>query len=536
MLLTALLLGATSRLRAERLYSASYIDADGISGLGSAPMTSPNYEASASLQQLAISSQTSASFSQRTGRLAFHPFPATIPDLAVVIVSSHSINVTWSSPSSDISRITGVVDSYTLKYTTAAPISADAGFAAAAAYAQSWTPLSAGSAEAKTVEGFNPGTTYYFSLESINNQRLLSEFSNTAAAVALVPLAPMNFKIVRVGNDINMTWIPPAGYQNRIPFNDRFNPSYPYEIKGYQIYRATAPVDADWQFLTEVSSYPEGGSSTFHFTNTIGATDNFYYHARAVNQAGVSLPSYARDSLSGDLYFLAPDNLSILEVPADGTGSFLTTSADPMDSYSVEISTHPEDLGGRVVKSVEFAAYKGGLQAAPAFKLTRKGVLKLFYDKSGGTIVPSALTDSKLLSMYYDNGSRWLQMYGVVNSAEHSVKLETNMLGHYQLRTTERDGNFSADRSGLTNRLITPNGDGKNDTMVFIFDNPQQTKVKGHIYDLRGALVASMTPGPVGNSLEWDAKAGGQPVPGGVYIYQIEAGGAVFNGTVAVIK
>jgi gliding motility-associated-like protein len=380
------------------------------------------------------------------------------------------------------------------------------------------------------LDGFNPGTTYYFSIESLNDQSLLSEVSNPAAAYALVPLAPMNFKTVRSGAAVQMTWIPPAGYQNRIPFNNRFSPAYPYEVRGYQIFKATAPAGAEWQFLTEVSS------DTFVWNDPVAEGSEFYYYARAVNQAGASLPSYARDSLSGSLYFISPDNESLLEVPAAGTSAFFTDTADPMKAYSVEITTHPEDLGGRVVKSVQFRAYRGGLQPDDSFKLRTNGVLKLYYAKNGGAITPSASTDAKAVSMYFFNNSRWLQMFGVVNDASRSVQLETTLLGRYQLRTTERGGGFSADKSGLTNRLITPNGDGKNDTMVFIFDNPQEQEVKGRIYDLRGALVAAMKPGPVGNSVIWDAKAGGQVVPGGVYIYQIESGGTVYNGTVAVVR
>ena len=268
----------------------------------------------------------------------------------------------------------------------------------------------------------------------------------------------------------------------------------------------------------------------------IGPTAEFYYHARAVNQAGTSIPSYARGSLGGGLYFLAPDNQSIFEVPLDGMGAFFSASADPMEAYSIEISTHQEDLGGRVMKSVEFTAYRGGLQRDAGFKLSKNGTLRLYYSKSAGAILPSAATDAKALSMYFYNGARWLQMYGVVDPVQRSVKLDTSLLGRYQLRTTERSGSFAADKAGLTNRLITPNGDNKNDTMVFVFDNPQQTDVKGKIYDLRGALVGTMTAGPVGNSLLWDAKAGGQAVPGGGYIYQIEADGTVYNGTVAVIR
>jgi hypothetical protein len=529
LLLAAALLPAAP-LFGARMESASFRDANGIYGFGGASSLSSNFAQNGNVQELAVSTQTSASFSHRTAKLAFFPQPAPVGDMQVVAVSSHSIKVTWKAPAADVSRGVGAAEFYILRYTTAGFLSSDGAFYAASTYPQDWTPLAAGSEETQIIEGFNPGTTYYFNLQSMNLHRLYSELSNPAAAFALVPLPPMNFKIVRAPGAATMTWIPPAGYQNRIAFNDRFAPSYPYEVKTYQVYRATAPADAEWQFIAEVSS------SVFTWTDSVADDENYYYHARAVNQAGISLPSYARNSLSGDLYFLAPDNQSILQVPADGIGDFFSETADPMDSYNVEITTYPEDLAGRVVKSVGFRAYKGGLQADDSFRLTKNGVLKLFYRKSGSQILPSAQTDSKAVSMYFHNGSRWLQMYGRVNDSERSVQLETTLLGRYQLRTTERSGGFAADRAGLTNRLITPNGDNKNDTMVFIFDNPQDKDVKGRIYDLRGALVAQMVAGPVGNSLLWDAKSGGQVVPGGVYIYQIEAQGTVYNGTVAVIR
>ncbi len=525
----AALLAFAAPARASRLASASYVDVNGVYGFGSSAGVSPNYIGSASMQEVVSSTQQSNSFSGRDGRLSFHPFPATVADLSVVIVSSSGIKAQWTAPSADISRDAGPADAYILRYSSAGYISTDAAFRSAHTYAQNWTPMEPGTEESAVVYGFEAGTTYYFAIETINSHSLRSELSNPVAAFALLPLAPMNFKVTRSGNSVTMTWIPPAGYENRIAFNDRFSPAYPFEVKGYQVYRATAPADADWEFLAEVSS------TTLQWTDAIAAGENYYYHARAVNQAGESRPSYARSSLSGDLYFLAPDNQSILEVPADGTGSFFSSSSDPMEAYSIEITTRAADIVGRVVKSVEFTAYRGGLVEDDSFRLSKNGKLKLFYSKSGSSIVPSS-SDEKAVSMFYHNGSRWLQMYGTVDPAERSVSLETTLLGRYQLRTTERSGGFSADSSGLTNRLITPNGDGKNDTMVFIFDNPQDASVKGRIYDMRGALVAQMREGPVSNSLLWDGKAGGQAVPGGVYIYQLECGGKVYNGTVVVVR
>ena len=517
-------------LYAARMASETFSDVNGIYGYGSAYMVSPNFEQYANVQEVAVSTQEAGSFSQRSGKLSFSPFPASVTDLTPVIVSSYGIRITWTAPSADIGRQGEPAESYILRYTSTGYISTDAAFSTAATYAQTWTPIVTGLGESKIIEGFHPGTTYYFALETINSHGLRSELSNPAAAFALVPLSPMNFQLTRAGNSITMTWVAPAGFQSRIPFNNRFSPAYPYEIKKYEVYRATAPADAEWSFVGETSS------DTLTWTDILGDDESFFYHARAINQAGVSIPSYARGSSGGGLYFLAPDNQSILEVPADGTGDFFSPSADPMDAYNIEITTHQADLGGRVVKSVEFAAYRGGLEPAADFKLSKNGALKLFYAKSGGIITPSAATDEKTLSMYFHNGARWMQLYGTVNAAERSVSLETRLLGRYQLRTTERAGSFSADKAGLTNRLITPNGDNKNDTMVFVFDNPQAKNVKGKIYDLRGALVGAMTAGPVTNSLLWDAKAGGQAVPGGVYIYQIEAEGTVYNGTVVVVR
>ena len=91
--------------------------------------------------------------------------------------------------------------------------------------------------------------------------------------------------------------------------------------------------------------------------------------------------------------------------------------------------------------------------------------------------------------------------------------------------------------TGLVNRFVTPNGDGKNDNVVFVFDNPRDAAVRGRILDLRGRVVASdLLPGPVQNSLQWDGTSSGRGVPGGVYIYQLEGEGRSFTGTIVILK
>ncbi len=95
---------------------------------------------------------------------------------------------------------------------------------------------------------------------------------------------------------------------------------------------------------------------------------------------------------------------------------------------------------------------------------------------------------------------------------------------------------FSFDSSGLLNRFLTPNGDRKNDTVVFQFSNPMDSAVSGKIYDLRMAFVADLQPGPQPDTLQWDGKAGGAVVPSGLYLYHIEAEGRSFMGILVVIK
>lgn len=94
--------------------------------------------------------------------------------------------------------------------------------------------------------------------------------------------------------------------------------------------------------------------------------------------------------------------------------------------------------------------------------------------------------------------------------------------------------------TAVFNRVLTPNGDGKNDTVVWQFNNPQFSDVSGQIFDIRGRLVASLQPGPAVTAplqtLQWDGRAGGALAPGGVYIYVITAEGHNVSGTVVVIR
>lgn len=90
--------------------------------------------------------------------------------------------------------------------------------------------------------------------------------------------------------------------------------------------------------------------------------------------------------------------------------------------------------------------------------------------------------------------------------------------------------------SGVTNRLITPNGDGKNDAATFTYSNPQDASGEVRIYDPRGRLLRTIAIDPGVASVSWDAKSDGQVVRSGVYVYVVLIEKRAFSGALVVVK
>lgn len=102
-------------------------------------------------------------------------------------------------------------------------------------------------------------------------------------------------------------------------------------------------------------------------------------------------------------------------------------------------------------------------------------------------------------------------------------------------------GGFRFD--GPLGRVITPNGDNRNDVAIFCFGNPSDSDVEGRIYSLRGAEVARLSraatvAGCAGGglnlqSMTWDPRGG---VTSGVYVYQVRSEALTFTGTLLVVR
>lgn len=88
----------------------------------------------------------------------------------------------------------------------------------------------------------------------------------------------------------------------------------------------------------------------------------------------------------------------------------------------------------------------------------------------------------------------------------------------------------------VINRFVTPNGDGRNDSATFRFDNPRDSGGSLKVYDLRGHKVAEVEILPstaVPSVVAWTP---GQDTPGGVYIYVITIEQQSVSGAVVVVR
>lgn len=92
------------------------------------------------------------------------------------------------------------------------------------------------------------------------------------------------------------------------------------------------------------------------------------------------------------------------------------------------------------------------------------------------------------------------------------------------------------DFAGPSNRVVTPNGDGFNDTVVFRFTNTRDSAGTIKIFDLRGRELRSISFGVGDTTASWDGRASGTTVSAGVYIYVIQAEGKAKAGTLLVVR
>ncbi|HNY23493.1 MAG TPA: gliding motility-associated C-terminal domain-containing protein, partial [Bacteroidales bacterium] len=391
-------------------------------------------------------------------------------------------------------------------------------------------------------------STYYYRFSSRSTAHVYSVFVATECILDLPPMSPgaLQASVAADRSNITLSWSGVTTNMDGSPF--RFS-GEPMELQQYNVFRATSIARPAW---TLVATVPVSSYSV-----TVAIPDpaqTYFYRIAAVDSVGDPGESMVADT-EAHLYALAPDGVSRLKIPSTLT-RLVTPSGNPQNApLFFAAKEHDEDLGGKIVKSVEFKAVHAHTGATgPDMRATAPDLdIVLRYETAGGKVVPGSLSDGKPSAMlataisaseaqnslgaYWYNGRDYVKVFGKVDPVSQTVTVNSAMPGRYQIRSLVRSSGVSFDMKERSNRVITPNGDGLNDYVTFTLDNPRDSAVSGRIYDLNGALVAEMTPGTqLADTLVWNGKSNGKVVPRGVYVYQIKAEGKVFNGTVVVIR
>jgi hypothetical protein len=310
---------------------------------------------------------------------------------------------------------------------------------------------------------------------------------------------------------------------------------------GYNIYRRSSPRGTAQKINAFQSNLPVYAD----YTNG----ETFYYSVRAVDRNGQeSADSYLVDSSAKlNLIFLADDDQTTMVSPG-ALGDFLRCTHNKYGTaltIKFQEEENPADQG--LVRNIRFKLVRSdtGDEVTDLSLPLPEAEIQVGYNVAGGQISASALATisatPEQLCPYWFNGVNWVKLGGTNNPQNQTVTVKSSQLGNYQLRVSPKANTLTLGKANVFPGLFTPNGDGFNDRVYFVLQNPNNAGVTGEIFDVSGRSVVTLaapaiTPG-LGTTLIWSGlDANGAVVPSGLYMYRIEGDGQTLTGTVSVAR
>ncbi|MBN1385258.1 MAG: gliding motility-associated C-terminal domain-containing protein, partial [Elusimicrobia bacterium] len=470
--------------------------------------------------------------------------PASV-SLSINTVTDTSVELNWIAPGDDgPPEAGGQAYQYDIRYSTTGPIDTDTKFNSATQVSNESVPKPAGTNETFMVAGLTEQTVYYFALKTGDELLNWSGLSNSPQAETLpteriIPLEPAGIKGI-LSEDrkyITITWSAVTKNENLSACDD---------LNGYNIYRGTV-LDGAYSLRGFVSR-----KAALSWTESEDITGTrYYYKIRAVDING----NESKDSLVVDttsdlnIIALADDGKTSMIIPKEVRNMLYKGSNPYNNDIRIVIVRKQEEEIGKVICSYEFKALKADNNeeiknfTIPSNKPKVK--IALSYDEK---VVKQSLSRLNLsadlsgadarkwLGIFWFNGVEWIKLGGQVNEDSQTFEIKSSRLGKYKIQQVLRATEFELIQV-WPRKTFTPNGDGINDEINFVFENPKESVVYGCIYDITGAFVADLNWGGDNSSLKWDGKErNGNVVREGVYIYQIKSEGKIINGTVVLVK
>ena len=389
--------------------------------------------------------------------------------------------------------------------------------------------------------GLTSLTSYYYRIRAVNgdgNQTAPSVTLTVFTPIDLMPpREPFGLKGTVNGNAFTLTWEPSSRNLDGSELTD---------LAGYHVYRSTSLSSPPVRLTTTPVAVPVFADQT--------NGQVYFYTVRAIdthgNESDASL--FADSSSEANVIFVAKDLMSSVRMPQDvnnllrpgfnkyGVGLTLLLVEEPVLSDTTIIrNVRLQLVRGDTLEAVNDLSFPQSHATVSVGYSTINGEVARGGPAAAPELAPG-ITPSQL-ALYWSNGVSWIKLGGALNITNQTVSVKTAFLGNYQLRSTPKATSLSLDKTNVYPRIITPNGDGLNDRVYFVLENPNNVVVRGEIFDREGRLVATLADpslvGGIGTTLIWDGHdSNGNVVPGGAYIYRIQGEGHTLSGTVGVAR
>lgn len=304
--------------------------------------------------------------------------------------------------------------------------------------------------------------------------------------------------------------------------NDSFQPI----PSGRPTYQGQATIPGDYLTGSGVEYYIEAFDA-FGLPSYAG-TPAAPFSTELAGAGSVAAAPYSRDiGPAGDQMLLPDgnpnDGNTSLDVAPGVLSSVMTFTIAQKDKTNPAVV--PPGVGRAVGRAV--VAYQFGGGPTVLAQPVRVSLLYADRDATPG-VVDGTSIDETLLRLFYWDGGTWRLVGGTVDTVLNTVSAWVPRLGLYALFPIS---DLSAHIFAPAEKIITPNGDGKNDKALF---SGLTGDFEIRILDEAGHLIRTIR-----GVAEWDGRdTSGRVVDNGLYVYQYrsELSDEWVSGLIAVAK
>lgn len=410
----------------------------------------------------------------------------------------------------------------------------------------SFAPLSLTSTQPFVDSGLTQLTVYYYRVRAINGDGILSNPSVSVSTTTppqidfVPPTEPRGLKGILdpSGKAFTLSWE---------PVTTNVDDTATTDLAGYNVYRRTSLASAPIRLTP----------APITVTAFADQVDNkvYYYTIRAIDYSGNESAEslFADSSVDANVIYVASDSISSVIMPQSVNDLLRSKYNKYGVPLTIRLTEQPIPDQTSIIREVKLYLVKAETQEVLNDMSFSKpqATIAIGYNMVNGQIGRGSPLAKSVngqaglspdqLSIFWNNGVSWVKIGGTLDSIGQAIKTKSSYLGRYQLRSLARSTELSLDQANVFPRVFTPNGDGFNDRVYFVLENPGNVQVQGSIYDAAGRFIVNLPPpaanAGIGTTLTWDGKDfNGGRVPSGVYYYKIEGSGKSFTGTVAVAR